>query len=258
MDGVRVARDGPLLLLTLDRPKHENRLTSEVLRELARHLDASDRDDRIAAVALTGAGEWFCAGAQMPTVTGDATEALLDFGDAWLALRDAVSDSGKPFIAAVNGRAFAGGLALTALADLAFAVPAATFGLPELQYGIFPMLVLATVIEHLPRKVAFDLIYRGRVLDAAEAARLSIINEVVEAEALLGVVRATTDGLSRANPVAVRLGRRGYHAMDGLNGRERMELARHVAANLLQTKAAAAAYRERTAGISPNAPRDER
>lgn len=258
MDDVRVARDGPLLLLTLDRPEHENRLTNEVLRELVRQLDTADRDERIAAVAVTGAGAWFCAGAQMPTVTDDATEALLDFGDAWLALRDAVSGSGKPFIAAVNGRAFAGGLALTALADLAFAVPAATFGLPELQYGIFPMLVLATVIEHLPRKVAFDMIYRGRVLDAAEAARLNIINEVVGADALPAVVRAAADRLARANPVAVRIGRRGYHVMDGLNGRERMELARHVAANLLQTKAAAAAYRERTAGIPPSAPRDER
>lgn len=258
MNDVRVAQDGPLLLLTLDRPEHENRLTSEVLRELVRQFDTADRDERIAAVAVTAAGEWFCAGAQMPTVTGDATEALLDFGDAWLALRDAVSGSGKPFIAAVNGRAFAGGLALTALADLAFAVPAATFGLPELQYGIFPMLVLATVIDHLPRKVAFDMIYRGRVLDAAEAARLSIINEVVGADALPGVVRAAADRLARSNPVAVRIGRRGYHAMDGLNGRERMEFARHVAANLLQTKAAAAAYRERTAGIPPGGARDER
>ncbi len=238
--------DSNLALLELDRPEHENRLTRELLLALARRMREAEGDTAVAAVAITGRGEWFCAGAEMPGQGNGRTERLLDFGDAWLAVRDTVADLGKPVIVGVNGKAFAGGLALTALADLAIATVDATFGLPELQYGIFPMLVLAGVADQLPRKVLFDLVYRGRVLDAAEAQRLDLVNDVVpDGQALRGSLVAFAGRLGGANPVAVRLGRRAYHAMDGLSGRQRMQYARQVAANLLGTETAADLYERR-------------
>jgi len=248
--GLVIEREGPLVVLRLDRPR-ENRLTVGLLRAIATGLTDADADDRVAAVAITGTGEWFCGGAEMPMTAEGRTEALLEFGDAWASLRERSTTLGKPLIGAINGRAFAGGLALTALTDLAFAVPSASFGLPELQYGIFPMLVLSMVISELPRKLAFDLIYRGRVLDAEEARRHGLVNEVVDASAMRGVLAETAAGFARSNPEAIRLGRRAYGVMRDLDARARMEYARHVAANLLGTRVAAETYRQRLVRSKP-------
>jgi enoyl-CoA hydratase/carnithine racemase len=248
--GLRIARDGPLLILRLDRP-NENRLTVGLMRALATAIAAADVDDDVATVAITGTGEWFCGGAEMPVAADGRTEAVLEFGGAWAGLREQCATFGKPLIGAINGRAFAGGLALTALTDLAFAVPSATFGLPELQYGIFPMLVLSMVITELPRKLAFDLIYRGRVLDAEEARRYGLVNDVIDGSAMPGALIETAARIARSNPQAIQLGRRAYGVMSDLNAHSRMEYARHVAANLLATRVAAETYRQRLASSKP-------
>lgn len=234
-----------LALLQLNRPEREHRLSRQLLTALADALRRAEADEAVAVAAITAQGEWFCAGAEMTTATSGVTEALLDFGDAWVRLRDTMADLGKPVIVGVNGRAMAGGLALTALGDLAIAVPHATFGLPELQYGIFPMLVLGAVWEHLPRKIMFDLIYRGRVLGASEAQRLNLINDVVPADDLVSALQRVAEHLAGLNSVAVRLGRRAYHAMEGLDSHRRMDYARNVTANLLRTEAAVELYRRR-------------
>lgn len=233
-------------MLRLDRPR-ENRLTAELLHALAQALSEADLDPTVSAAAITGTGEWFCGGAEMPIAADRRVEALLAFGDAWAALRDNCATFGKPLIAAINGRAFAGGLALTAIADLAYAVPGATFGLPELQYGIFPMLVLSMVATEMPRKVAFDLIYRGKVLDASEASSHGLINDIVEPGRMRDVLREQAAAFTRLNPDAIRLGRRAYGVMRDLDARSRMEYARHVGANLLGSSVAAESYRQRIA-----------
>jgi len=237
-------RRGPLALLRLDRPP-ENRLSRELLDAIASGLHRFEADPSTSVIAITGTGEWFCAGAQMDAQGPAATEQLLAFGEAWLRVRDTIADLGKPVVASVNGTAFAGGLALTALADLAFAVPRATFGLPELQYGIFPLLVLAAVVDALPKKIAFDLIYRGRVLSAEEARKYDLVNEVADQTGIDEQLDALAARLSASNAVALRIGRRAYFAMDGLDGHRRMAHAGSLAANLLRTEFAAERYRER-------------
>lgn len=237
-------RRGPLGVLRLDRPP-ENRLSRELLDAIAGGLRRFEADPSISVIAITGTGPWFCAGAQMDAQGPAATEQLLAFGEAWLRVRDTIADLGKPVVASVNGTAFAGGLALTALADLSFAVPDATFGLPELQYGIFPLLVLAAVVDALPKKTMFDLIYRGRVLSAEEARSYDLVNDVADATRIDATLDALAARLASANPVALRIGRRAYFAMDGLDGHRRMAHAGSMAANLLRTEFAAERYRER-------------
>ena len=237
-------RRGSLGVLRLDRPP-ENRLSRELLDAIADGLRRFEADASISVVAITGTGRWFCAGAQMDAQGPEATEQLLAFGEAWLRVRDTIADLGKPVVASVNGTAFAGGLALTALVDLSFAVPRATFGLPELQYGIFPLLVLAAVVDALPKKTMFDLIYRGLVLSAEEARSYGLVNEVADITGIDAMLDALAVRLASANPVALRIGRRAYFAMDGLDGHRRMAHAGAMAANLLRTEVASERYRQR-------------
>lgn len=237
-------RRGPLGVLRLDRPP-ENRLSRELLDSIADELRRFEADTSISVIAITGTGPWFCAGAQMDAQGPAATEQLLAFGEAWLRVRDTIADLGKPVVASVNGTAFAGGLALTALADLSFAVPHATFGLPELQYGVFPLLVLAAVVDVLPKKTMFDLIYRGRVLTAEEARSSGLVNEVADVAGIDAMLDVLAERLTSANPVALRIGRRAYFAMDGLDGHRRMAHAGSMAANLHRTEVASQRYRQR-------------
>ena len=89
----------------------------------------------------------------------------------------AMARLGKPLIAAVNGNAHAGGFSLVVACDMAVVADDATLGLPEVAKGLFPFLALAIVKDALPKKVLFDVVYRARLMDAAEAKSLHLVNE---------------------------------------------------------------------------------
>ena len=133
---------------------------------------------------LTGAGDVFCLGGDYrgaePTDAGRNA-----YADALLAMDDAMARLGKPLVAAVNGNAHAGGFGLMVACDLAVAADDATFGLPEAAAGLFPFIALATVRDALPKKVLFDVIYRARLMKAAETISLHLINEALPREQVL-------------------------------------------------------------------------
>ena len=189
---VRIDRDQEIWTVTIDRPDVRNAVDGPTARALAAAFRAFDADGDARVAVFTGAGEHFCAGADLRTVASGTSPA--DLGDAntglTLALDDDMTHDGpmgptrleltKPVIAAVEGYAVAGGLELALWCDLRVAAATATFGVFCRRFGV-PLIDGGTV--RLPRLIgesrAMDLILTGRAVGAAEALALGLANRVV-------------------------------------------------------------------------------
>jgi enoyl-CoA hydratase/carnithine racemase len=207
--GVRTERDGPVTVVTLDRPEVRNavdRPTAEALAAAARELDA---DDRCCAGVLTGAGGVFCAGADLHAIAegGSRAPRVAEDGDAPLGLARLRID--KPVIAAVEGHAVAGGLELALWCDLRVASETAVFGVFCRRFGV-PLLDGGTV--RLPRIVgqgrALDMILTGRPVRAAEAHAIGLADRVVPAGTALAAAVELAHQLAALPPLCLRADRR--------------------------------------------------
>jgi enoyl-CoA hydratase/carnithine racemase len=225
---LELREDAPgVALVTIDRPGRANALDPPSLRALAAAWRRIAEDPGIRCAVLTGAGDRvFCAGMDMRT-TIPASQRLargerID-PEEFEGLRDAATavlagfDLGKPLVVAVNGHCRAVGLDLMLASELRYAVPHATFALEEVARGLYPT-GNATVL--LPRQVgwvhAMELLLTARPIDAARAAAIGLVNELVEPDALLPRALAAARAIADNAPLAVRETRRGVRELLGL------------------------------------------
>jgi enoyl-CoA hydratase len=207
--------EGPVAVVTIDRPDVRNavdRPTAEALLEAFRRFDA---DDALAAAVLTGAGDVFCAGADLKAMSapagGQRVNHLTDDGDGPMGpTRMQVS---KPVVAAVEGHAVAGGLELALWCDLRVASETAVFGVFCRRWGV-PLVDGGTV--RLPRIIgqgpALDMILTGRAVDADEALRLGLANRVVPAGSARDAAIALAADLAALPQVCLRNDRASVYA----------------------------------------------
>lgn len=168
-------RRDAVAVVTLQRPEKRNALSTDLRVEIAEAFGSLGDDPDVGAIVLTGAGPAFCSGMDVTQFGGDRAnkERLVETS---ISCFRAVSECPRPTVAAVNGPALAGGFALAMLCDLRVAAESATFGFPELPRGIPPS--YASVRAALPSAVAAELALTGRILDAAGALRLGVVNAV--------------------------------------------------------------------------------
>lgn len=178
MASLRVVDDGPVRVVTIDRPERRNAVDADTAVALLDAFTAADHDDAVAVTVLTGAGGCFCAGADLKALSeGETRPVRLDgpgpMGPTRLRLT-------KPVIAAIEGFAVAGGLELALWCDLRVAAEDAVLGVYCRRFGV-PLVDLGTV--RLPRLIghsrAMDLILTGRGVDGVEAERIGLANRVV-------------------------------------------------------------------------------
>jgi len=208
---IQLAHRGRVAVVTLHRPAEGNRITQAMAEQIIQALTDARKDRAVAGVVLTGEGDTFCLGGDYAGA-GPTTAGRMEFGRAHIDLIDAMARLGKPLIAAVNGNAHAGGFALVAACDMAFAAPSATLGLPEAAHGLFPFLATAIVHDALPKKVFFDIVYNAKLLTAAEASRLHLVNDIVPQADLLATAIRAVERAAAANPDVLMLGRDLYYA----------------------------------------------
>ena len=236
MDTLLHRLDSGVLLLTINRPDRDNRIdqaTGEALRQALEHARA---DNAVRAVVLTATGGVFCLGGDMDGFPGGSAVQYLGFARAFGDVLMAMSRLGKPLIAAVNGDALAGGFSLLAGCDMAISSERARFGLPELDYGLFPLLDLAATRELMPPKFLFELMYEGRLLTAQEASSMHLINRVTPEQNVAGEALALAQRLAQRSGVAVSIGRDAFHAMRGMSPASALEYARFALATMLSTE----------------------
>ena len=199
---IRSERHGAhVVLVTIDNPPRLNAMTRAMLADLAKLWDELEASD-CRCIVLTGAGtRAFSAGADISGDLSASAETARVVSHALLKY-DAYS---KPVVAAVNGDCVGGGLELLLSTDIRGAVPQARFGLPEVKWSIYPFggatLKLTQQIGHAH---AMDLLLTGRLIDAAEAARVGLINRVVAAEELMPWALATAEQIAANSPSAVQ------------------------------------------------------
>jgi enoyl-CoA hydratase len=199
-------RDG-VALITVNRPDKLNALNDEVVRELADAAERVATDAAIAGAILTGAGQKaFVAGADIADLVQQGPfdgKARALRGQAMLRRFETC---GKPVIAAVNGYALGGGCELAMACHLRIASDTARFGQPEVKLGIAPGY---GGTQRLPRLVgkgnALQLILTGEMIDAREAHRIGLVNQVVPAAELMAAAERTLRGILAMGPLAVRL-----------------------------------------------------
>lgn len=225
-------RRGRIQIIRMQRPEHGNRITQAMAEELVAALDNARRSPDVGACVLTGGGDVFCLGGDYRSA-GPTNAGRHEFARAFIDMAQAMARLGKPLIAAVNGNAHAGGFSVVVACDLAVVAGDATLGLPEAAKGLFPFLALAIVKDALPKKVLFDIVYSARLMDAAEARELHLVNEVVPRESVLERAIAVAERASAHNPDILRLGRDLYYNMRGLGPAHALEESRFALAAAL-------------------------
>lgn len=195
-------------LLTLNRPEKLNALSNELLAALVNALDRIELDPALRAVVITGAGRAFSAGADITAfqrhMQAGPAEAIAHFMRPGHRMTRRVESFPKPIIAAVNGLAFGGGCELVESCHLALAAEDAPFSKAEINIGIIPTFGgTQRLPRNIGRKAALELILTGRVFDAAEAARLGLVNRVLPASELLEAAVALATELTRKPPLTI-------------------------------------------------------
>jgi enoyl-CoA hydratase/carnithine racemase len=186
MTSLLIEDRGAVRILTMNRPEKRNALNFELAKGLLDALRAADADDSVGAIVLTGAGQGFCAGADLSEFkelgTGLAAE---DRAELTMQLHLAFTQIQKPVVAAINGHAMGGGAGLAIASDLALMAEGAKLGYPEPKHGIVAAIVMANLVRQVGRKAAFELVSLGEPVDAQQALRLGMINKVTSKENLL-------------------------------------------------------------------------
>jgi enoyl-CoA hydratase len=199
---------GAVLILTLNRPDKLNALSNELIFAITNVLDTVELDPAIRAIVITGAGRAFSAGADIAAfqrhMQAGPAEAVAHFMRPGHQMTRRVEAFPKPIIAAVNGLAFGGGCELVESAHIALAAETATFSKAEVNIGIIPTFGgTQRLPRNVGRKAAIELILTGRTFDAAEAARLGLINRVVPDSDLLGEAIKLAQELAAKPPLTL-------------------------------------------------------
>jgi enoyl-CoA hydratase/carnithine racemase len=185
MDVVLVDRREQVVVITLNRPAKLNAVTREMADAYADHMRAADRDPDVRAIVVTGAGRGFCAGADLGILAAGADE-LTGFVPAPEDLPLLALDLRTPVIAAVNGPVAGVGFAYMLGSDVRFAAEGASLSTTFARLGLVAEYGLSWL---LPRLIgvpaALDLLLTGRTIDAAEAARIGLVQAVLPPERLL-------------------------------------------------------------------------
>jgi len=209
MEFVKFEQKDRVGVLTIDRQAALNALNRQVLTELSAALDQAEADSGVDVIILTGAGRSFVAGAdigEMKDMTAVEGKAFADFGNAVFLKLENLS---KPVIAAVNGFALGGGCELAMACDIRLASEKAKFGQPEVGLGITPGF---GGTQRLPRIVgiarAMDLTLSARVIGAAEAKEIGLVNAVYPPEELMDKAMELAGAIAANAQVAVRQAKR--------------------------------------------------
>ena len=219
MTRVRVAIGDRVGRITLARPEKRNALDLEMARALREALVRCEQDPEVRVVLLDAEGRDFCAGADLA-----ALEAMLGAGapahrrdaEALGAVFATMRALTRPVVAAVRGRALAGGAGLATACDIVVAAEDATFGYPEVRVGFVPAMVMTMLRRAVGEKRAFELVATGRLVDAREALALGLVSRVLPAAEFEAGVAEIVAGLAASPPGALRLTKRLFYALDGV------------------------------------------
>jgi enoyl-CoA hydratase len=232
VEDIAVDARGPVARITLNRPERKNPLGPRTIAELVDAFGQLKTDPDVRVVVVTGAGDTFCAGADLKAVTGTRTATLPE-------LFGAMHELGKPIVAMVNGNALAGGLGLMVACDLVICADTAKLGTTEIAVGLWPMMITAEITRSIGRKATLDMMLTGRKLTAAEALGYGLVTRVVPADRLEAETAALCSELASRSPVALALGLHAFYRAQDMEYEPQLRYLEGELARVLATEDAA-------------------
>jgi methylglutaconyl-CoA hydratase len=214
------AVEGAVALVTLNRPEKRNALNDALVAGLKRALGDADAREDVRAVLITGAGADFCSGADLSALKKISESSVienLEDAQSLMELFALIRRVRVPVVAAVRGRALAGGCGLATACDIVLASASARFGYPEVKIGFVPAMVMAILRRNVSEKRAFELITRGAEITAAEAERVGLVNHVFDDDAFEAKVEHYVAEFEQVSRSAVVLTKRMLYQMDGMS-----------------------------------------
>ena len=212
--------DAGIARITLNRPEKRNALSPELIAGLSAALADSAHDANVRVVILTGAGQDFCSGADLAAFDRAAEAGVLDLLETARALADVLLQMRhhpRPIVAAVRGRALAGGCGLATACDLVVAAESAKFGYPEVNIGFVPAMVMAILRRNISEKRAFELVSSGEIISSAEACSAGLINRVFPDSEFDARVNEYAASLAAKSASAISLSKNLLYHMDGMS-----------------------------------------
>ena len=225
------ADHGAVRVLTMNRPEKRNALNTALTQALLDALRAADGDEAIGCVVLTGAGQGFCAGADLAEfkdLTPEKQPLVEARAELSMQLHLAFPKLTKPVLTAINGAAMGGGAGLAVAGDLAVMAEDATLGYPETKHGIVAAIVMANLVRQAGRKAAFELVALGEPVDAARALALGLVNRVTPRARLMDETLGLAQKLAAASRPAMRLTKQLFHEAADLPLAQALERGREA------------------------------
>ena len=218
---------GRAAIVTLSREERRNAISPAMTIELLQALKEYDNDPDILVTVLTGAGsKAFCAGADF----GEAMSGTAGFLDRheeqrkFAELFKVIKGLQKPLVGRINGHALGGGFGLACSCDIVIAAEDCRFGTPEINVGLFPYVIMATLLRSIsaPKKL-IEMMLTGERLDAREAQQIGLVNHVVPRDQLDAKVDEIIERITSKSPAILRLGRRAFYTMRDMEYEKALE-----------------------------------
>ncbi len=225
--------------LTLNRPEKRNALNNEIIAALKLALSEADVDESIRCVVINGVGKDFCSGAdlaELQKISHNSYEENLEDARSLAELFSLIREVKIPVIAAVHGRALAGGCGLATACDLVVATKTARFGYPEVKIGFVPAIVMAFLRRNLSEKLAFAMITQGFEFSAERAAEIGLVNQVFDEEGFDESMHKYASVYEKVSRSSVVMSKELLYRMDGLPFEESMEAGAEVNAKARMTE----------------------
>jgi methylglutaconyl-CoA hydratase len=239
-DVLRVVVDEGVLSLWLNRPEKRNALNGALVDALAEALRDAEARSEVRVIVLRGEGPDFCAGAdlvELERVTAMGEGASLADAQRLGSLLLQMRRHPRPIVAAVQGKALAGGCGLATACDLILASAEAEFGYPEVHLGFVPAMVMAILRKRLTEGRAFELVALGNRIPASEALRIGLVNRILPTEGFVEGVDAFVRELAKRPPEALTLTKDLLYELADLSVEEGIQRGAEVNVEARQTEA---------------------
>lgn len=220
--------EGPIGIITLNRPERRNALSLDLMRELIECLDEIEESKEVRVVIIAASGKVFSSGHDLSEMVGRTVGEYRRLFDVCTELMTKIQSIPQPVIAQVQGIATAAGCQLAATCDLAIASDQAQFATPGVKIGLFCTTPMVALSRAVGRKRAMEMLLTGKMVDAATAVEWGLINRAVPAGELESETRKLACQIAQASSFTVGLGKQAYYAQIDLDQPKAYAYAKEV------------------------------
>lgn len=234
MSDLIITTKGNVRYLTINRPENRNALNYDLMKNLSKSIRESSEDDNIKVIVLNSSSEKaFCAGVDLKELknfidTNRTREYFHAYSEIILAMEDCI----KPIVSVVRGYALAGGCGLAVACDITIASSNSKFGVPEINLGMWPMIISYPILKFVNPKKALELFLTGRMIDANEAKEIGMVSFVVDDQNLEKFSEEVITNLSNRNYLTLKIGKETFDFLVQNNYAEKIKYLREMSAIL--------------------------